>query len=186
MEDGHIIQLFFDREEVALEQTRAKYGAYCAAVIGNILEDRQDAEEILSDTWLRAWESIPPQRPVSLKLYLARIARNLAFDRFRSRKREKRGGNAVILALEELRDCAAPGNPGDHLDAGELKAAVNAFLRSLPRRDRAVFLRRYFHMETAPEIAGRYGLREDNVRAILSRTRKKLRAYLIKEGLIDG
>lgn len=186
MEDGQILDLFFAREEAALEEVREKYGAYCAAVAGRILDDRQDVEEVVSDTWLRVWETIPPVRPVSLKLYLARIARNLAFDRFRSKTREKRGGGAVVLALEELRDCAAPGRVGDDLDVRELRDAVNGFLRSLPRREREIFLLRYFHLDAAHAIARRMGLREDNVRAILSRTRKKLRAFLKKEGLIDG
>lgn len=186
MEDGRILALFQGRDEAAIQAVGEKYGSYCAAVAGKILDDPQDVEEVVSDTWLRAWDSIPPNRPVSLKLYLARIARNLAFDRFRSRCREKRGGGAVVLALEELRECAAPGQPGDSLDARELAGAVNTFLKKLPRREREVFLRRYFHLETAPEINRELGISEGNVRAILSRTRKKLRAYLIKEGLIDG
>lgn len=186
MEDGKIIGLFFGRDEAAIRAVGEKYGGYCAAVAGKILDDPQDVEEVVSDTWLRAWESIPPNRPVSLKLYLARIARNLAFDRFRAQSREKRGGGAVVLALEELRECAAPGQPGDSLDAKELGKAVNGFLKKLPRRERDIFLRRYFHLETAREISLGLGISEVNVRAILSRTRKKLRAYLIKEGLIDG
>lgn len=186
MEDEKILDLFWRRDEGAIEAAKREYGSYCAAVAGRILPDEQDVEEVVNDTWLRAWESIPPNRPGSLKLYLARIARNLAFDRFRRANREKRGGSAVMLALEELRQCAAPGGPGDALDARELQAAVNEFLRRLPRREREVFLRRYFHLETSGEIGRHIGISEANVRTLLSRTRKKLKAYLIKEGLIDG
>ena len=186
MEDEKIISLFFSRDEGAIDAVREKYGGYCATVTRRILEDLQDVEEILSDTWMKAWESIPPNRPASLKLYLGRIARNLAFDRFRRENREKRGGGAVVLALEELRQCAAPGQPGDKLDAMELQKAVNGFLRSLPRREREVFLRRYFHLESTGEIGKTLKISEVNVRTLLSRTRKKLKAYLMKEGLIDG
>ena len=186
MEDEKIISLFFGREECAIDAVREKYSGYCMTVAGKILDDRQDVEEVLSDTWLKAWESIPPNRPVSLKLYLARITRNLAFDRFRQENREKRGGKAVILALEELRECTAPGRPGDQLDALELRRAVNDFLRDLPRREREIFLRRYFYMEATGNIARSMGIREANVRTILSRTRKKLKSYLLKEGMIDG
>ena len=186
MEDEKIISLFFSRDEGAIDAVREKYGGYCTTVTRRILEDLQDVEEILSDTWMKAWESIPPNRPASLKLYLGRIARNLAFDRFRRENREKRGGGAVVLALEELHACAAPGRPGDGLDARELQGAVNSFLRMLPRREREIFLQRYFYLESAGQIGDRLNLSEANVRTLLSRTRKKLRAYLVKEGLIDG
>ena len=185
MEDEWILTLYFDRDEAAISQTRQKYGSYCADVAGRILDQPEDIEEILSDTWLRAWNAIPPHRPVSLKLYLARITRNLSFDRFRSQTREKRGGGEITVALEELSQCLrAPGQPGDHLEAKELEAAVNTFLTQLPKRERDIFLRRYFYVESHPEIARRFGLLPGNVRTSLSRTRKKLKVYLNKEGFL--
>lgn len=186
MEDEKIILLFWHRDEEAITAAKSQYESYCAAIAGRILDNWQDVEEVVSDTWLRAWETIPPHQPVSLKLYLARITRNLAFDRFRAQTREKRGGGEIALALEELRDCAASGQPGDRLDARELQWAVNGFLRKLPQREREIFLRRYFHLETAPEIARGLNISQVNVRTLLSRVRKKLKAYLKKEGLIDG
>lgn len=187
MEDTQILQLFLARDEEAIVQTRNTYAAYCASVARRILDDGSDVEEILSDTWLRAWNSIPPAKPESLKLYLARITRNLSFDRFRSQNREKRGGSAVTVALEELRECSDPSaSPELTLEQKELNLAVNSFLGTLPKRERGIFLLRYFHLESTQAIARRYGLREDHVRTLLSRTRKKLKQYLIKEGLIHG
>lgn len=187
MEDAQILQLFFDRNEDAITQTRNAYGTYCASVARRILDDGSDVEEILNDTWLRAWNSIPPEKPESLKLYLARIARNLSFDRFRSQNREKRGGGIVTVALDELRECIGESaSPESALETKELQKAVNRFLSTLPKRDRGIFLLRYFYLESTRTIAGRYAIQEDLVRAILSRTRKKLKQYLIKEGLING
>lgn len=187
MEDTRILQMYSDRNEDAIIQTRNTYGAYCAAVARRILDDDGDVEEVLNDTWLRAWNSIPPGKPENLKLYLARIARNLSFDRFRSQSREKRGGGEVTLALQELSECEAPAaSPEQLLEAEELRSGVNGFLATLPKRDRGIFLLRYFYLEPTQTIANRYAVREDHVRTILSRTRKKLKQYLMKEGLLNG
>ena len=183
MEDQQIIELYFARDEEAIAATKDKYGPYCAAIAGNILDTPEDVEEVLSDTWLRIWNSIPPQKPESLKLYIARIARNLSFDRFRSQTREKRGGSQVVLALEELTHCIpSPGHPGAELEAKELRTTVNAFLVTLPQRDRIIFLRRYFYTQSFEEIAAHCGISQGAVRTALSRTRKKLKQHLKKEG----
>lgn len=185
MEDSKILELYFARDEQAITATADKYGGYCASVAGNILDAPEDIEEVLSDTWLKAWNSIPPQRPTSFKLYLARIARNLAFDRFRSQSREKRGGSQIILALEELSHCVpSSSQPGGELEAKELSVAINAFLATLPSRDRVIFLRRYFYTQSFEEIAAAVGTSQGAVRTSLSRTRKKLKHYLIKEGFL--
>lgn len=182
MEDAQILDAFWNRDEVAISAAEETYGRYCASIAGNILDCAEDVEEILSDTWLRAWNSIPPQRPDNLKLYLARITRNLSYDRFRTQTREKRGGGEIAVALHELSDCIpSSGQPGDRLDAEELREAINCFLATLPHRDRSVFLLRYFYAEPIEAIASRYGIRVGLVRTILSRTRKKLKNYLIKE-----
>ena len=184
MEDKQILSLYRNRDEGAIEETAKKYSGYCAGIAGNILDVREDIEEVLNDTWLRAWSTIPPENPVHLKLYLARIARNLSYDRFRSQSREKRGGGVITVALEELAECIpARGQPSDALDAKELRVAVNRFLGKLPERDRQVFLRRYFRVEATEVIAQAMGVRETGVRTILSRTRKKLKRYLEKEDL---
>ena len=186
MEDEKIMELFFGRQEEAIAAVRETYGGYCASIARNILDTEEDVEEILSDTWMKVWGSIPPQRPGNLKLYIARITRNLSFDRARSLTREKRGGGELPLALHELSECIpSPGQPGERLEAEQLKKAVNAFLGTLPKRDRGIFLLRYFYVESAEQIAERFGVRPALVRTVLSRTRKKLKAFLIREGLLE-
>lgn len=181
MEDREIIALYWAREERAIAESEAKYGALCLSLAGRILPQREDAEECVSDTWLRAWNAMPPQLPAQLRQFFARITRNLAFDRWRRQHAEKR--SAVTVALEELGDClAAPEGVEEPLRQKELCAALDRFLRRLPARERGVFLRRYFYVDTTAEIAARYQLREAHVLTILSRTRKKLRTQLEQEG----
>lgn len=183
MEDGKIIELYFSREERAITETGNKYGAYCQRLAFGILNDEADAEEVVSDTWLQVWNSVPPQKPVVLKLYLAKITRNLALNRLRSRTTQKRGGGETALALEELKDCVpARGQVQDALEGKELARAIQAFLMTQSARDRGIFVRRYFSMELPGEIAAELGMTEANVRKILQRTRRKLKDYLSQEG----
>lgn len=183
MEDREILALFERRDEAAVAWTAQKYGSYCRAIAGRCLPQQEDQEECLNDVWIRAWNTIPPQRPRDLRLYLGAIARNLAFSQRRSIRAEKRGGAAVELALDELSECVpAPGTPEEAAESQALSEAVNRFLAGLGRRDRGIFLRRYYYTETAGEIAARYGLKTGHVQVILSRTRGKLRAFLSKEG----
>ena len=186
MEDEKIIEQFFARKESAITAVRDTYGSYCARIAGNILDSEEDVDEILNDTWLKVWNSIPPQHPENLKLYIARIVRNLSFDRFRSRNREKRGGGEPVLALQELAECIpSPDRPEEKLEAAQLNRAVSAFLEPLPLRDRKIFLLRYFYVESTEEIAARLGIRPTLVRTSLSRTRKKLKTHLSKEGWLE-
>ena len=182
MDDEAIVELFWRRDERAVAQAQAKYGAYCLAVAARIVS-REDAEECVNDTWARAWNAIPPQRPASLRLFLARIARNLALNRREALAAEKRGNGEAALVLDELAECLPGGRSVEaSVDARELSAGVGRFVRALPARDAGVFVRRYFFAETAAEIGARYGLSENHVHVILGRTRKKLKAYLTKEG----
>lgn len=185
MEDRRIIDLYFARSEQAITETSNKYGNYCYTIAQNILRSPPDAEECVNDTWLRAWNSMPPQKPSRLRLFLGKITRNLSVDRFRRYSSEKRGGGETALALEELSQCADSGaNPADAAEMQELEAAVGKFLTSLPDRERGIFLRRYFYVEKTAVIAKRFGLKETNVRLILSRTRQKLKEFLQKEGFV--
>lgn len=187
MEDTQILNAFWNRDEQAIAAVGETYGSYCAAVARNILDNNEDVEEVLSDTWLRAWNSIPPAKPDHLKLYLARITRNLSIDRFRTQSREKRGREELTLAHHELSECTGTtASPEAILEAEELRRAVNQFLSALPKRDRQIFLLRYFYVETPDTIARRYAIRPDHVRTILSRTRKKLKQYFVKEGLLNA
>ena len=133
MEDSAIIDLYWAREERALSETDAKYGGYCRSIAHNILKNREDSEECVSDTWLHAWNAMPPQRPSILSSFLGRITRNLSFDRCRRQNAEKRGGGSLPLALDELSECVpAPGRVEQALEARELAEAIDRFLRTLP------------------------------------------------------
>lgn len=184
MEDRAIIQLYVARQERAITETAAKYGGYCHRVAWNILGQLRDAEECVSDTWLRVWNTIPPQMPTRLKLYLARITRNLALNRWESAHVQKRGGGQLELVLEELEECVGAGDPADEVLAKELETHLRRFLNRLPRRERELFVARYFFTQPVKAIAARYKLGENQCSAILSRTRKKLRTYLEQEDLL--
>ena len=181
MEDTKIIELYFDRNESAITETDQKYGAYCRSIAWNILQNHEDSEECVSDTWLRAWNAMPPEKPNILRQFLAKITRNLSFDRFRSDHAQKRGSGEVPLALEELKECVGSGDPATDAERKLLEELIGQFLQQLSQRDRGVFLRRYFYMESRKDIAARYGMKETNVRLCLSRTRQRLREYLRKE-----
>lgn len=183
MQDSAIIGLFFRREEAAVSETQKKYGGYCYRIAHNILDSHEDSEECVADTLMRAWNVIPPQKPHQLKLFLAKITRNLAFDRRRSQARQKRGGGNVDAVLSELETCiAVPGDAADELEYRELQRVIAEFVESLPEREQNLFLRRYFYTESVSGIAKKFHLTPNNVSVILSRTRAGLRDRLIREG----
>ena len=183
MEDYRIIELYNKRDERAISETSLKYYSYCFAIAKNILPSREDCEECVNDTWLRVWNSIPPEKPDSLKAYLARITRNLSIDRYRENTSVGRGGGELALAFEELDDFVADtSSPSSELEGEELATFISSFLRSLPQRDRRVFVLRYFYMDSTESIASACGLKESYVLVLLSRTRKKLREALKKGG----
>lgn len=185
MNDEAILALYFARDEQAVAETDRKYGPYCFTIANAILENQSDSEETVSDTWLRAWDTIPPKKPGVLKMYLAKITRNLAFSRWRERTAEKRGGGQMAVCLEELSQClATPQTPEEELNGKELAAAIRRFLDTLPRREQDIFLRRYFFLEESAVIADRYNMKSATVLRTLSRTREKLRRYLQKEGYV--
>lgn len=185
MEDHQIVELYWQKNTDAISETANKYGAYCFTIAENILHNTEDSEECVNDTWLHAWNAIPPQKPNVLRMFLAKITRNLSFDRFNARNAEKRGGGEIALVLEELAECLDGGtNVEAAYESKELEQCVRRFIRALPERERNVFVRRYFFTEPVAAVAERYGLTENNVMVILSRTRKKLRRELTKEGLL--
>lgn len=183
MEDKEILDLYFARDEQAVVETDRKYGGYCFTLANSILHNEQDAEETVSDTYLKVWNAIPPKRPSIFKMFLAKITRNLSFSRWRSYTADKRGGGEMELVLEELSSCiAAPVGVEDQLNAKELAKAIRAFLNTLPIREQDIFLRRYFFVEESEAIAKRYGMKTATVQRTLSRTRMKLKKYLTQEG----
>ena len=184
MEDSQIVELYWQKNANAISETADKYGMYCFTIADNILHSAEDSEECVNDTWLRAWNAIPPQKPDVLRIFLARITRNLAFNRFNARNAQKRGGGEIALVLDELGECLGGADTEAAYEAKELRQCIRRFVRSLPEREGNVLVRRYFFAESAADIAKRYGLTENNVMVILSRTRRKLKAHLLKEGYL--
>jgi len=182
MEDQRIVALFWDRDERALQETAKKYGAYCYTIACNVIRNRQDAEECVNDTYLQAWNAIPPQKPIALRAFLGKITRNLAINRYRATHAQCRGGGQIPLALEELEDCFAAG-PETALGAAELTRVLDQFLRLLPQKDCCLFIRRYWYLDSLTEIASRYHMAQGSVKSSLHRSRKKLKQYLEQEGI---
>lgn len=183
MDDEQILNLYFARDEQALVETDRKYGGYCFSLANGILNNQQDAEETVNDTYLKAWNTIPPHHPSVFKLFLAKITRNLAFSRWRQNTAGKRGGGEMQLVLDELADCiCAPTRVEEQYSAKELSRAIRSFLDTLPVREQNIFLRRYFFVEESEAIARRYGMKPATVLRTLSRTRAKLKKCLTREG----
>ena len=186
MEDQKIIELYFQRNTDAIKETDNKYGSYCFAIANNILHNNEDSEECVNDTWLNAWNAIPPQKPITLRMFLAKITRNLSFNRYESRNAEKRGGGEMHLVLDELAECIAneTDTENEYL-AKELEEIIRVFVRELPERECNIFIRRYFFTESISMISRRYGMTDNYVTVILSRIRKKLKVRLEKEGYFN-
>ena len=185
MDDSAIIELYFERSEAAIVQTDEKYGPYCYSIAYHILTDREDAEESVSDTYLAAWNNIPPRRPNVLSTFLGKLTRYISINRWKKRSACKRGGGEMDLALEELGECVSDGLDVEQQYAyKETIRAFRRFLDTLPETERRVFLRRYWYLDSTREISQRFGFTESKVKSMLHRTRKKLRAQLEKEGLL--
>ena len=184
IDDEKIIELFFERSEQGIRELDMKYGKICHNLSYNIVNSRQDAEECVNDTWLHAWNAMPPQRPSILSAFFGKLARNLSLDRWRRNRAAKRGGSQVELALHELGDCLpAPSGPEQALDEKETGRVISQFLRSQPELDRALFIRRYWHLESIAALAQSFHLRESQVKSRLFRTRQRLKAALEQEGI---
>ena len=185
MTEASIIELYFARSEAAIDESERAYGSFCRRIAMNVLADHEDAEESVNDTWLAAWNAIPPTRPDSLKAYFGRLTRRISISRLRKRNAAKRGGGEAELAFEELSECiAAPDDPQRAVETAELIAALNAFLAALPETERDLFVARYFFTLPLAELSERFALRENTVKSKLRRTRQKLLQRLQKEGLL--
>ena len=182
MEDAKIIALFWERNEQAVKETDTAYGRKLYVLSNNILNNREDAEESVSDTYMETWKSIPPKRPKYFYAFLASICRNMSFNRLDWRLAAKR--NAEVVALtQEMEMCIPDARQEGELDKRELRRTLETFLDSLSKESRLIFLRRYLYVDTVAEIAARYGISESKVKTQLHRTRAKLRTYLAKEGI---
>ena len=185
MEDKQIIELYWERNQEAISQTAEKYGNYCTTIARNILQNEEDAEECVNDTWLGAWNSIPPKRPEHLPSFLGKLTRYKAIDCWRASHREKRGGCAVEIALDEIAEVVpACDSPEQDILNQELVQAINRFLASLTATERNVFIVRYWYLVDIAGISERFGFSYSKVHSMLHRIRKKLRQYLQKENLL--
>ena len=182
MNDPNIIELYWARNEQAIEETDKTYGRTLLGLSQRILANKQDAEENVYDTYMRAWESIPPQRPLYFKAFLTKICRRLALDRLDWRNASKRNAELVSLT-EEMASCIPDKRIDDQLEGKELGRLLEQFLATLPKDSRLIFLRRYLYLDTVAEISKRYGFSESKVKMQLQRTRSKLQTYLNKEGV---
>jgi len=184
MDDNYILDLYFARNEAAITQTRAKYGLRLYKVAINILRLNEDAEEIVSDTYMKAWQAIPPTRPERFGAYLAKIARNLSINKWQAKGAARRGGGETDQLLGELTDCIpANTNPEAEYESTQTQAAINSGLAAMDKTARTAFILRYFHGESIRDVCERFNMPESKVKSILFRARKKLAAHLEKEGV---
>ncbi|WP_454941363.1 RNA polymerase sigma factor [Evtepia sp.] len=184
MEDEKIIALFFQRSEQAIQALDEKYGPRCHQVSYNILNDRQDAEECVNDAYFGAWNAIPPAKPNPLLTYLLKIVRNLSCKRYWKKEAAKRNSNYTI-ALQEIEACLADRNTvEDAIEARELARILETFLDTLSGENRVIFLRRYWFSDSYQDIAQRVGLPEKTVSVRLTRTRQRMRQYLMERGVL--
>lgn len=184
MEDAAIIGLYWARDEGAITASDAKYGSLCRRLSQNILDSREDAEECVNDTWSRAWDTMPPQRPNSLRAYLAKITRNLSIDRWRAKRAEKRRGGLDVL-LSELEDCLPASSDAEELtEVRETARVIDRWLSGLSSADRAAFLRRYWYGQRVDEVAAQAGCSSNSMTKRLSRLRESLRRVLEQEGIV--
>ncbi len=181
MQDEAIVEMFWKRDESALNEAQIKYQSYISKIAVNILADIEDAREIVNETLFRAWNSIPPQRPSMLKTYLGKIARELSIDLYRSSRRKKRISSELTVSLEELGDIISDSGDSD-FDSKVLGETIDRYLHTLSSESRTAFVQRYYFADTVREIAKRQGVSESAVKSRLLRARRGLKEYLEKEG----
>ena len=181
MEDEKIVEMYWARSEDAIKETEAKYGSYCRRIAMNILSNELDAEECVNDTYLKAWEAIPPARPERLSSFLGRITRNIALNRYARDRAQKRSPKAETV-YEEISELIPDGSESP-ADESALRDAINAFLSSLSPKNRIIFVQRYWYLCSVKEIAKNRAISESDVKVSLLRTRRKFKEYLMKEGI---
>ena len=179
MEDQQIIDLYLTRDERAIAETDKKYGAFCMNISLDILKDPQDAEECVNDTWLSAWNHIPPDIPRRLRTYLGHIVRMFSINRWHYNHAERRNKDLEVV-LDELENCLTA--PDDNADDGRLRAEINTFLRSLSKTDRVIFVLRYYHTKPVKDVAEAVGMTANAVTKRLTKIRECLRAFLNERG----
>jgi RNA polymerase sigma-70 factor (ECF subfamily) len=183
MEDNRIVDLYWQRNENAVSETAEKYGKYLHSISYQILQNSEDAEECVNDTYNDAWKSMPPHRPSILSTFLGKITRRISIDLWRKYNAEKRGGGAAALALDELEECVSgTEDVMTEVERLELERKLNDFLLALPQTERQVFMCRYWYVDSVFDIAKQFSFSESKIKSMLYRTRNKLRTMLEKEG----
>lgn len=183
MEDSEIVSLFWERDEKGLNAAAEKFGSYCMKIAQNILGSREDSQECFNDALLKAWESIPPHKPENPLAFFGKLTRNIAINMHRKNTAAKRGGGEYGLVWEELSECVSEkGGVEERAELADLNDAVNEFLKTLPEIKRKICVLRYSHFEPVADIAFELGVKESYVLTTLSRTRKKLKAFLTEKG----
>lgn len=183
MDDAKIVQLYWDRDEQAIPATSEKYEVYCTSIAKNILGNLEDAEECVNDTYLQAWNSMPPHKPNILSTFLGKITRNLSFNRYKYNTAEKRGGGELPAVLDELSEIVSGCDDVENeYSITELTNAIDTFLNTLSQEKRNIFVCRYWYTDSISEIAVRYGIKEGTVSMTLNRIRQKLHIYLSERG----
>ncbi len=184
MDDKQIVDLYWERSETAISETAKKYGKYCRYIAFNILHNDEDSKECVNDTYLRAWNNIPPHRPSVLRTFLGKITRNLSLDRYEQFNAEKRNSGQMPLVYDEIQECIPPlDSTANIIEEIALTEVFNRFLTSLSLEQRKVFMRRYWFFSSIKEIATDYGMSESKVKMSLLRSRNELKKMLVKEGI---
>lgn len=185
MEDKEIVELYWQRKELAIQATAVKYERYLQKIAYNILFDLEDSKESVNDTYLRAWNAMPPHQPVMLSSFLGKITRQLSIDRFRKANSQKRKPSEYVLSLSELEECVTNGDTTEQgIELHLLTGAINRYLHTLSEETRDMFVCRYFFMDSIREIAVYHGAGEEKIKSSLYRARKGLRTYLEEEGFV--
>lgn len=185
MQDDMIVTLYWQRNEQAIQETDHKYGRYLSKIAYNVLKDLEDSKEIVNDTYLKAWNSMPPHTPSVLATYLGKITRQLSIDMFRNRNRKKRQMSEYTLSLSELDECISNGNTTEQsVNLHLLAETINTYLYSLSHEARTTFVGRYYYMDSIKEVAGYHSMSQSKVKSMLYRTRQGLKAYLEQEGFV--
>lgn len=184
MDDEKIVDLYWKRSEIAITETSNKYGKYCQFIAYNILQNHEDSSECVSDTYLKAWESMPPHRPNRLSTFLGKITRNLSLNRYEKNMTQKRGLGQIPLVLDELEECIPSGSNMEFAtDDIVLEEALNKFLSEMTPENRIIFVQRYWYLSSIKDIASEHKFSESKVKMILFRSRNDFRLSLEKEGI---
>ena len=182
MDDQKIVDLYWERSESAIKETQKKYGRYCHSIAYAILHSNEDAEECVNDTYLRAWEAMPPHKPTKLSSFLGKITRHLAINRYWHDRAEKRSAE-IELILDELGELLPDPTEQPISEEVALRDAINGFVRALPPKKRQMFVQRYFYCCSIRTVARELGMNENAVKVSLHRIREDFRAHLAKEGI---